>query len=162
MNEKDEQFLSTLHECYPLERYIFKNPYPINEPFKDVFLTEIFIPTCETGWLELKTVYGERTGKYDKVSILEYADEFFLKLETSKDTLRLPYNAFENWIREDIRIAFFEDFGRYEWECLFVDYEKAEETLTELFSEQKKLILNKYGECNIKKLKFSKNDEFVK
>lgn len=53
-------------------------------------------------------------------------------------------------IRLEIIDIIVEDLGKYEYECLYVDYEDRED-LKNALVEQRNLIIKKYGECTIKK-----------
>ena len=65
---------------------------------------------------------------------------------------RMAYYDFEKHIREEIRHIILTDFGHYEWESLYMDYEDENEYdgLIEALRIQKQLITEKYSICNIK------------
>ena len=54
MDNYDKEFLDTFNECYPFERYIFKDPKSLGLTFDDMLLTEIFVP-----YTEIKPVTNE-------------------------------------------------------------------------------------------------------
>lgn len=148
----DKDFIDTYNECYPFERYIVKNPKKINYLFDDALLCELFIPSTE-----IKPIIhdGEFVG-HTKVN----EDEIYIKLKCKNECddnwteFRMAYYDFNDHIREEIRYIIISDFGRYEWECLYVDYEDVDD-LEIALEIQKKLIEEKYGVCNIK-------DDFIK
>lgn len=148
----DGQFINTFNEHYPFERYIFKEPKPIGNLFDDLIVTELFIPNTE-----IKPIL-DNNDNFMRWTAISH-NEIYIKVKT-KDSceFRLGYFDFDDYIRENIRINFYVDFGKYEWECLYVDYEDLDD-LKELLKLQKKLITEKYGICNIKK---SAYDETVR
>ena len=74
-----------------------------------------------------------------------------MKVKGPAGEMRFGYFDFSEGIREDIRIAFIEDFGQYEYECLYVDHEDDNNDLKKVLKEEVTLIKAKYGECEIKK-----------
>ena len=142
----DKEFIDTFNECYPFERYIVKNPKKINYLFDDAILCELFIPSTE-----IKPIIhdGEFVG-HTQVN----DNGIYIKIKTSAGEIRMAYYDFNDHIREEIRNIIISDFGRYEWECLYVDYEDVDD-LEIALEIQKKLIEEKYGVCNIK-------DDFIK
>lgn len=142
MNNYDEEFLNTFNECYPFEKYIFKEPKSIGMTFDDMLLTEVFVP-----YTEIKPVLDENNN-FLFYTTIPY-DEVFVKVVGNAGEMRIGYLDFEEHIRENIRDNFFLDFGEYEYECLYVDHED-NSSLIEVLNTQKSLIKEKYGECNIK------------
>ena len=142
----DKKFIDTFNECYPFERYIVKNSKKINYLFDDAILCELFIPSTE-----IKPIIhdGEFVG-HTQVN----DNGIYIKIKTSAGEIRMAYYDFNDHIREEIRNIIISDFGRYEWECLYVDYEDVDD-LEIALEIQKKLIEEKYGVCNIK-------DDFIK
>lgn len=144
MNNYDKNFLNTFNECYPFERYIFKEPKSIGNLFDDAVLTEIFVP-----YTEIKPVV-DNNGEllfFTKIN----QNDVYVKLRTIAGEIRFGYFDFADYIREEIRNIFVEDFGEYEYECLYVDHEdEGNASLIEVLNMQKTLIKEKYGECHIK------------
>ena len=140
----DKQFINTFNEDYPFERYIFKEPKSLENLFEDLIVTELFIPETE-----IKPVL-DTNGNFICCTEIPH-DEIYIKVKT-KDSceFRLGYFDFDNCIRENIRINLYEDFGKYEWTCLYIDYGDDDYDLKEVLKLQKKLITEKYGSCNIK------------
>lgn len=144
MNSYDEDFLKAFNECYPFERYIFKGPKPLGMTFDDVLLTEIFVP-----YTEIKPMFNE-DGSFSRYTKIPY-NEVFVKVIGNAGEMRIGYLDFEEHIRENIRDIFIVDFGKYEYECLYVDHEEeGNASLIEVLNTQKALIKEKYGECHIK------------
>ncbi len=144
MNDYDENFLNTFNECYPFERYIIKEPRPIGNLFDDAVLTEIFVP-----YTEIKPIVDDNGELLYFTKINQ--DEIYVKLRTIAGEIRFGYIDFAEHIREEIRNIFVEDFGQYEYECLYVDHEDENNaSLIEVLNTQKALIKEKYGECHIK------------
>lgn len=143
MNNYDEQFIDVFNEHYPFERYIVKEPKSINNLFDDALLTEIFIPHTE-----IKPILNDDNTLSYWTKVNEW--EIYVKLKTKAGEIRMVYMDFNEHIREEIRHIIYTDFGGYEWECLYVDYEDIED-LNELIKLQEKLIKEKYKTCNIKK-----------
>ena len=140
----DNDFIDIFNTYYPFERYIVKNPRSIGCRFDDVLMEEIFIPSTEIA-LE-KTDSGDwYLGKIDY-------DEIYIKLKGNAGETRLGYFDFESHIRENIREIIYEDFGKYEWQGLYVEYEDDADyqQLLEALNIQYKLIKEKYGKCNVK------------
>ena len=138
----DKAFLNTFNECYPFERYIIKKPKSIGNLFDDAVLTEIFVP-----YTEIKPVVDDN-GEFLFFTKIKQND-VYVKLRTIAGEIRFGYFDFTEYIREEIRNIFVEDFGPYEYECLYVDYED-NASLIEVLNTQKALITEKYGECHIK------------
>lgn len=146
MNNYDEEFLNTFNECYPFERYIFKEPKSIGMTFDDMLLTEVFVP-----YTEIKPVTNEN-GSFLFYTSIPY-NEVYVKVVGNAGEMRIGYLDFEIHIREMIRYNFIEDFGEYEYEGLYVDHEDEGDdnaSLIAVLKNQKSLIEEKYGECNIK------------
>ena len=139
----DKQFLSIFNEQYPFERYIFKEPKSLGNLFEDLVVTELFILK-----VEIKPILDDN-GNFMCYTEIPH-DEIYIKVKT-KDSceFRLGYFDFDDYIRENIRINLYVDFGKYEWTCLYVDYGD-DEDLKEVLKLQKKLITEKYCSCNIK------------
>lgn len=76
-------------------------------------------------------------------------NDIYVKLKTSAGEIRMAYYDFNSHIREEIRHIIISDFGGYEFECLYVDYEDNSD-LSIALQIQKKLIEEKYGTCNVK------------
>lgn len=143
MNNYDKEFLNTFNECYPFERYIIKEPKSIGNLFDDAVLTEIFVP-----YTEIKPVVDDNGELMFFTKINE--NDVYVKLRTNVGEIRFGYFDFADYIREEIRNIFIEDFGQYEYECLYVDHEEDNASLIEVLNTQKALIKEKYGECHIK------------
>ena len=145
MSHHDEQFINTFNEHYPFERYIVKDPKKINYLFDDVVLVELFIPSTE-----IKPLVDENGVFHDWTSVDN--DEIYVKLKCGDSEFRMAYYDFNDHIRQEIRWIILEDFGGYEWQSLYVDYEEEYEydELKETLAIQKQLITEKYGVCNIK------------
>lgn len=150
----DKEFIDTYNECYPFERYIVKNPEKINYLFDDALLCELFIPSTE---IEPIIHNGEFVG-----STQVNKDEIYIKLmcknkfDDNWAEFRMAYYDFNSHIREEIRRIIISDFGKYEWECLYVEHEDGDDNdLAIALQIQKKLIEEKYGTCNVK-------DDFIK
>jgi hypothetical protein len=144
MNDYDKYFIDTFNECYPFERYIIKEPKSIGNLFDDAVLTEIFVP-----YTEIKPVVDDNGELMFFTKINE--NDVYVKLCTNVGEIRFCYFDFAAHIRENIRDIFVEDFGEYEYECLYVDHEEeGNASLIEVLNTQKTLIKEKYGECHIK------------
>lgn len=143
MNSYDREFLNIFNEAFPFERYIVKEPKPIGNLFDDAVLTEIFVP-----YTEIKPIVSDDGCFIAHTQI--NPNDVYIKIKGNAGEMRFGYFDFEEHIREQIRYIMIEDFGNYEYECLYVD----REDLTDLKKEleiQKNLIQEKYGECKIKK-----------
>lgn len=143
INDYDKEFLNVFNEYYPFERYILKNPKPIGNHFDDALLEEIFIPQTE-----IKPILGDDDSELISFTSID-KDEIYIKIKTYAGVIRLGYFDFNQAIRENIRNIIIDDFGQYEWECLFVDHEDLGK-LQEIILEQKYLIEQKYTLCNVK------------
>ena len=145
MTNYDEDFINEFNDYYPFERYIVKEPKKINYLFDDVVLTELFIPSTEC-----KPLIDENDDFHGFTKIND--DEIYVKLKCKDVEFRMAYSDFDGHIREEIRYIIFTDFGKYEWECLYVEYEEESDydELKEALLIQQKLIKEKYGVCNIK------------
>lgn len=135
----DKEFLNTFNECYPFEIYIIKEPKPIGNLFDDAYLTEIFVPDTK-----IEPILDDNGNLITFTKINH--DEVSVKLRTKAGEIRFCYFDFAPHIREEIRYIFMKDFGQYEYECLYVDYEDTED-LERTLNEQKLLITEKYGKC---------------
>ena len=106
-------------------------------------LTEIFVPNTK-----IEPILN------DDGSLLDFTrinpNDVYVKLCTKAGELRFGYFDFSETVRENIRDIFMDDFGGYEYECLYVEYEDIED-LVRLLNEQKALITEKYGECVVKR-----------
>ena len=142
----DKDFINTFNEYYPFERYILTEPKSIDNLFDDAVLLEIFIPNTE-----IKPIIGS-DGKPTKYWTKIDNDEIYVKIKGPAGVMRMGYFDFEPHIRENIRYIFYEDFGSYEWQSLYVEYEEEYEydDLKEKLLKQKELITKQYGECEIK------------
>ena len=143
MNNYDEELLKSFNECYPFERYIFKEPKSIGMTFDDIQLTELFVP-----YTEIKPIFNE-DGSFIMYTEIPY-NEVFVKVVGNAGEMRIGYLDFAEHIRENIRDIFILDFGEYEYECLYIDHEEDNASLIEVLNTQKALIKEKYGECHIK------------
>ena len=145
MTSYDKEFLSIFNEYYPFERYILKNPKPINNTFDDALLLELFVPETE-----IKPIVDDNGSLITYTSI--NLEEIYVKIKGPAGVMRFGYFDFSSTVREDIRIIFIEDFGQYEYESLYVDHEgDNNEDLKELLTEQFFKIKEVYGNCKIKK-----------
>jgi hypothetical protein len=144
MNNYEEDFLKCFNECYPFDRYIFEEAKNLGMAFDDIRLTEIFVPHTE-----IKPILSHG-GEFIEYTKIPYG-EVFVKVVGLAGEMRIGFLDFEEHIRQTIIETFIEDFGEYEYECLYVDYEDDNnESLEEVLIKQKNLIREKYGECHIK------------
>ena len=151
MSNYDEQFIHEFNDYYPFERLIIKEPKQINYLFDDVLLTEIFIPDTE-----IKPLVDENGVFHDFTKINN--DDIYVKLKCKNECddnwyeFRMAYYDFDEHIRGEIRYIIYTDFGDYEWQSLYVEYEEEYEydELKDALKLQKQLITEKYGICNIK------------
>ena len=145
MADYDYEFINTFNDFYPFERYIVKEPKKINYLFDDAILTEIFIPATE-----IKPLFDDEGCFHGHSKIPD--DEIYVKLKCNGVEFRMAYWDFNDHIREEIRGIVLEDFGGYEWQSLYVEYEEEYEydELKEALAIQKKLIIDKYGKCEVK------------
>ena len=137
-----EDFINVFNEYYPFERYIVKTPKSIVYLFDDALLTELFIPSTEIKPIVLD---GQFVG-HTKVP----KNEIYVKVKGSAGEMRFALFDFADSVIDDIMCIVISDFGGYEWECLYVDHEDDNEELKTALLEQKRLIEEKYGECNVK------------
>ena len=142
MTTYDDHFLDVFNEHYPFERYIVKEPKSIGNLFDDLVLTEVFVPETE-----IKSILDDNNSLVTFTAIPE--KEVYVKVKGKAGEMRLSYFDFEEQIRDRIRYIIFEDFGEYEFECLYVDNEDLSSTQEEL-RNQYSLIKEKYGTCKIK------------
>lgn len=142
--DADKNFIYTFNEYYPFERYIVKTPQKINYLFDDALLSEIFIPNTEIKPIlkDGRIIYWTEINK----------NEIYVKIKSDVGEMRFAYYDFDDSIRETIRGIIFEDFGQYEWQSLYVEYDDKNdyEDLKNALVEQRSLIREKYGECKIK------------
>ena len=140
-----EEFLSVFNDRYPFERYIFNIPRSLGNLFDDVLVTEVFVPSTE-----IKSYFSDNGQCFDSNEIPK--DEIYLKLKGPGGEFRMGLIDFDKPIYENVIFKLYEDFGDYAWECLYMDYddEDAYDELQEVLLEQKRMITNKYGICNIK------------
>lgn len=140
-----EEFLSVFNDRYPFERYIFKTPCNLGNLFDDVLVTEVFVPSTE-----IKPYFSDDGQCFDSNEIPK--DEIYLKLKGPAGEFRMGLIDFDKPIYENVIFRLYEDFGDYAWECLYMDYddEDAYDELQEVLLEQKRLITEKYGICDIK------------
>ena len=141
----DDNFLNIFNECYPFERYIFREPKSIGITFEDIVLIELFVP-----YTEIKPITSENGSLITFTRINK--SEVYVKVRGNAGEMRFGYFDFSEPVREEIRTAFIVDFGEYNYESLYVDHEGDDNSdLRNLLEEQAKLIKAKYGECKIKK-----------
>lgn len=140
-----EEFLSVFNDRYPFERYIFNTPCSLGNLFDDVLVTEIFVPSTE-----IKPYFSDDGQYIDSTEVP--VDEIYLKLKGPGGEFRMGLIDFDKPIYENVIFRLYEDFGDYAWECLYMDYdeEDAYDELQEVLLEQKRMIIDKYGVCNIK------------
>lgn len=140
-----EEFLSVFNDRYPFERYIFNTPCSLGNLFDDVLVTEVFVPSTE-----IKQYFSDDGQCFDANEIPK--DEVYLKLKGPAGEFRMGLIDFDESIYENVIFKLYEDFGDYAWECLYMDYddEGAYDELQEVLLEQKRMITDKYGMCNIK------------
>lgn len=146
--EADTEFIDIFNVHYPFERYIMKDPKPLDFLFDDMVLTEIFIPSTEILLQESDRGISYWTHVDD--------DEIYVKVKGAAGEMRVGYFDFAEHIREEIRGLFIEDLGDYEYQSLYVEDEEDEDQdlLVELNIQYNKII-EKYGECCIKKSCFN-------
>ena len=77
-------------------------------------------------------------------------NEIYVKVKGPSGEMRFALFDFADGVIDDIMYIIISDFGGYEWECLYVDHEDDNEDLKTALLEQKRLIEEKYGECNVK------------
>ena len=139
----DDEFIKLFNENYPFEKYIFSTPQSLGMLFDDVLMTEIFIP-----YTEIKPITSQNGSLIGFTEVPK--DEIYIKVIGKSGEMRIGYFDLESHIRETIRDAFVYDFGDYEYECLYVDYDDMQ-PLIDVLQRQKELISNKYGACRVKK-----------
>lgn len=137
-----EEFINVFNEYYPFERYIVKTPKSFVYLFDDALLTELFIPSTE-----IKPIVhdGQFMGHTEVPK-----KEIYVKVKGPSGEMRFALFDFADVVIEDIMWIVISDFGGYEWESLYVDHENDDEDLKIALLEQKRLIEEKYGECNVK------------
>lgn len=139
----DLDFIRTFNEEYPFERYIIEEPKSIGYLFDDALLCEVFVPKTE-----IKPIIGT-DGQFTGIFTNVEKDDVYVKIKGPAGEMRMGYFDFSSGIRESIREIFYNDFGQYEWECLFVDHEDKEDLWKKLY-RQRDLIEKKYGTPKIK------------
>lgn len=137
-----EEFVNVFNEYYPFERYIVKTPKSIVYLFDDAQLTELFMPSTEIKPIVLDGQFMGFT-KFPK-------NEIYVKVKGPAGEMRFALFDFADSVIEDIMCIVISDFGGYEWESLYVEHEGDNEDLKIALLEQKRLIEEKYGECNVK------------
>lgn len=137
-----EEFINVFNEYYPFERYIVKVPKSFVYLFDDALLTEVFIPSTEIKPIVLDGQFMGHTKVPKK--------EIYVKVKGPAGEMRFALFDFADAVIEDIMWIVISDFGGYEWEGLYVDHENDNEDLKIALLEQKRLIEEKYGECNVK------------
>ena len=106
-----KNFLEVFRHWYPYKRYIVENPKPIGLKYEDAVLKEIFSDE----------------------------DEVYVVIEGPAGSMRFDLFDFKDHIQEEIRDIILNDFGKYAWECLYVDHEDTDD-LDRVLSRQKDLI----------------------
>lgn len=143
----EDSFINLFNENYPFERYILKTPVRINALFDDLLLTEIFVPETE-----IRPIIDENKHlvKYTEVP----RNEIYVKVKSKHhhQSMRLAFYDFSEEIREEIEYAMIKDFGQYEWECLYIDFDAPLNDLQKALQTQYSLIKAKYGNCDIKNI----------
>ena len=137
-----EEFINVFNEYYPFERYIVKTPKSFVYLFDDALLTELFIPSTEIKPIVHNGQFMGHTEVPKK--------EIYVKVKGPSGEMRFALFDFADVVIEDIMWIVISDFGGYEWESLYVDHENDDEDLKIALLEQKRLIEEKYGECNVK------------
>jgi hypothetical protein len=137
-----EEFVNVFNEYYPFERYIVKTPKSIVYLFDDAQLTELFMPSTEIKPIVLDGQFIGFT-KFPK-------NEIYVKVKGSAGEMRFALFDFADSVIDDIMCIVISDFGGYEWESLYVEHDDGSEDLKIALLEQKRLIEEKYGECNVK------------
>ena len=101
-------------------------------------------------WTEIKPLIDDEGGFHGYSKIPD--DEIYVKLKCNGVEFRMAYWDFNDHIREEIRWIVLEDFGGYEWQSLYVEYETEDkyDELKETIKTQYNLIKEKYGECEVK------------
>lgn len=132
----DEEFLNVINN------YV-REPKKITDLFDDAFLMELFVPQTE-----IKPITNPDG------SLLTYTrinpDEIYVKIKGPAGVMRFGYYDFSSGVQEEIRHIILEDFGGFKWQSLYVDYEDPDDydDLNELLEDQRKRIIELYGECN--------------
>lgn len=142
MYSSTEEFIGVFNEYYPFERYILTKPQKINYLFDDAFITEIFIPSTE-----IKPILADNGQFLCNTSIDK--DEIYVKIKGPAGEMRFALTDFSDEIMNDIVGDIIHDFGESEYQDLYCesdDYESLKETL----ENQRRIITEKYGKCNIK------------
>lgn len=139
----DKDFIQTFNDYYPFERYILETPKTLELIFDDILLTEIFIPATE-----IKPITNNNGNLVDFTKIAD--NEIYVKVKGPAGEMRIAYYDFAEHVREDIRYYILQDFGGYEWQCLYAESDDLNDLKNKLI-KQKELIEQKYNICNIKK-----------
>lgn len=143
MSTADKSFINIFNEYYPFDRYIIEEPKSIEPTFDDLFLTEVFVPKTEIKPL----LYNGKFVCYTGVN----KDEIYVKVKCKTEEFRIGYYDFEDHIRRSIINTVIEDFGEYEWECLYCQDEDTEyPELQNAINRQKALIEAKYNTKTLK------------
>lgn len=142
MYNNTEEFIRTFNEYYPFERYILTEPQKINYLFDDAYVTELFIPSTE-----IKPILNNDGKLICHTSINK--DEIYVKIKGPAGEMRFAFTDFSDNITEDIAGYIIEDFGEFEYQDLYCESENYD-ALKETLEHQRRLITEKYGECNIK------------
>lgn len=143
MSTADKSFINIFNEYYPFDRYIIEEPKSIEPTFDDLFLTEVFVPKTEIKPL----LYNGKFVCYTEVN----KDEIYVKVKCKTEEFRIGYYDFEDHIRRSIINTVIEDFGEYQWECLYCQDEDTEyPELQSAINRQKALIEAKYNTKTLK------------
>lgn len=143
---REEEFINIFNENYPFERYILKKPVQITSIFDDLLLTEIFVPETK-----IKPIVDDN-GHFIKWSEMPW-NEIYVKVKPKwhHQSMRLSFYDFAEQVRDEIEWAVIKDFGQYEWECLYIEFDDpSEKELLQALQIQYNLIKLSYGECKIK------------
>lgn len=142
---REEEFINIFNNNYPFDKYILKNPVPINSRFDDLLLTEIFVPETH-----IKPILNDE-GKFMYWSEMPW-NEIYIKCKTkNSEPFRLAFYDFAEDVRDEIEWAMIKDFDPYAWECLYIEFdEPSEDILLQNLQIQYNLIKLNYGECKIK------------
>ena len=138
MSTEDKRFINIFNEYYPFDRYIIEEPKSIEPTFDDLYLTEVFVPKTE-----IKPItYNSNFICYTEVN----KNEIFIKVKCKAEEFRIGYYDFADNIRRSIINIVIEDFGEYEWECLYCQDEDTEyPELQSAINRQEALIEAKYN-----------------
>lgn len=138
MSTADKSFINVFNEYYPFDRYIIEEPKSIEPTFDDLFLTEVFVPNTEIKPI----IHNDSLVSFTEVN----RDEIYVKVKCKTEEFRIGYYDFEDNIRRSIINIVIEDFGEYEWECLYCQDEDTEyPELQSAINRQEALIEAKYN-----------------